>query len=140
MWISKIRLELVFRRAEEECAQNCNEISALAFELVFREIPGKSVQGRGRAEGLGGFFQVTLDDPTGGCVAGVTGAPTGLCLPPASFLAVRFTTGTLAIAHSHVRSEPPPADPARSLPGIRHARSSSPSPTVNFWGVRVGQF
>jgi len=140
LWISKIRLELVFRRAEEECAQNCNEISALAFELVFREIPGKSVQRRGRADRFGGLILVALGDSMGSRVAGVAGPPTGLRLLAAGFLAVRLPATVLAVADSHVWAEPSPADPAWSLPGIRHARSSSPSPAVNFWGVRVGQF
>lgn len=38
--INKIRADLVFRRAEEKCTQNPNEISTLAPELVFREVPG----------------------------------------------------------------------------------------------------
>lgn len=64
----------------------------------------------------------------GGRVPGVTGAPTGLRLLPTGSLAVRLTASVLAVADSHVWPEPPPADLARSLPGIGHARSSSPQP------------
>ena len=52
--INPIRLELVFRRPQEQCAQNPNKISALASELVFREVPRKSVQRRWRADRLDG--------------------------------------------------------------------------------------
>ncbi len=121
-----IRRELVFRRAEEKCAQNPNKISALPSELVFREVPGKSVQWRWRADRFDGLILVALGDSMGGRVAAVTGAPTGLRLLPAGSLAVRFTASALSVADSHVWPEPPPADPARSLPGIGHARSSSP--------------
>jgi hypothetical protein len=126
--INGIRLELVFCRAQQECAQNPNKISALASELVFREVPGKSVQRRGRADRFGGLILVALGDSMGGRVAGVAGAPTGLRLLAASSLAVRFTASALAVADSHVWPEPPSADPARSLPDIGHARSSSPRP------------
>jgi hypothetical protein len=126
--INCIRLGLVFRRAEEECTQNPNEISALASELVFREVPGKSVQRRWGAERFGGLILVALGDSMGGRVTGVAGAPTGLRLLATGCLAVRLTASALAIADSHVWPEPSPADPARSFPGIGHARSSSPPP------------
>jgi hypothetical protein len=125
--INEISLELVFRRAEDQCSHNPNEISTLSSELVFRQIPGKLVQRRRRPHWLGGFVLVALADSAGGRVAGVAGAPTGLRLLAAGFLAVRLTAGALAVAHSHIRPEPPPADPARSLPGIGHARPSSPA-------------
>jgi hypothetical protein len=127
--IKWIRLELIFRRTEEECAQNANEVSALASELVFREIPGKSVQRRWGAERFGGLILVALGDSMGGRVAGVAGAPTGLRLLAAGSLAVRFTASALAVADSNVGPEPSPANPARSLPGIGHARSWSPRPS-----------
>jgi hypothetical protein len=41
--INKMRPELGFREPDQECCQNRNEISALASELVFRELPGKLV-------------------------------------------------------------------------------------------------
>jgi hypothetical protein len=126
--INRIRLALVFRGAEEECTQNPNEISALTSELVFREVPGKLVQRRRGADRFGGLILVALGDSMGDRVAGVAGAPTGLRLLAAGSLAVRLTATALAVADSHVWPEPPPADPARSLPGIGHARSSSPAP------------
>lgn len=126
--INRIRLELVFRRAEEECAQNPNKISTLASELVFREVPGKSVQRRRCPDRFGGPILVAQGDSMSGRVARIAGAPTGLRLLAAGSLAVRFTASALAVADSHVWPEPPSADPARSLPGIGHARSSSPPP------------
>jgi hypothetical protein len=72
---------------------------------------------------------VALGDSMGGRVAGVAGAPTGLRLLAAGSLAVRFTASALAVADSNVWPEPSPADPARSLPGIGHARSWSPRPS-----------
>jgi hypothetical protein len=127
--INWIRRELVFRCAQQKCAQNPNKISALASELVFREVPGKSVQRRWGTDRLDGLVLVTLGDSMGGRVAGVAGPPTGLRLLAAGCLAVRLTASALAVADSHVWPEPPSADPARSLPGIGHARSSSPPPS-----------
>jgi hypothetical protein len=45
--INEIERDLVFRGAQDKCACNPNEISALGSELVFRDDPGKSVQWRG---------------------------------------------------------------------------------------------
>jgi hypothetical protein len=42
--ISDIRPELVFRRPQQNSAQNANEISTFSSELVFRQIPGKLIQ------------------------------------------------------------------------------------------------
>ena len=131
--INQIGPELVFRGTQQKCAHNPNEISALASELVFREIPGKLAQRRGRAERLGVLVLVSLGDSVGRGVAGIAGAPTGLRILPAGLLAVRLTTGVLAVADSHVWPEPPPADPARSLPSIGHARPSSPALLGQFW-------
>ena len=39
-----MQADLVFCGAHQECAHNSQEISCLAAELVFREVPGKSVQ------------------------------------------------------------------------------------------------
>jgi hypothetical protein len=39
-----MQADLVFCGAHQECSHNCQEISCLAAELVFREVPGKSVQ------------------------------------------------------------------------------------------------
>jgi hypothetical protein len=126
--INQIRPELVFRCPQEKCAQNPNKISALPSELVFREVPRKSVQRWRRADRFGGLILVALGDSMGGRVTGVAGTPTGLGFLAAGFLAVRFPATALAVADSHVWAEPSPAVPARSLPGIGHARSSSPAP------------
>ena len=138
--INRIRLELVFRRPEEKCAQNPNEIRALPSELVFREVPGKLAQRRRGAEGLSRPVLIALGDSMGDRVAGITGPPTGLRFLAPGLLAVRSTAGALTVADSRVGAEPPPADPAWSLPGIGHARPSSPLRVVNFWRAGVGQF
>jgi hypothetical protein len=44
--ISYIGPELVFRRPQQNSAQNSNEISTFGSELVFRQIPGKLIQRR----------------------------------------------------------------------------------------------
>ena len=138
--INRIRLELVFRHPEEKCAQNPNEIRALPSELVFREVPGKLAQRRRGAEGLSRPVLIALGDSMGDRVAGITGPPTGLRFLAPGLLAVRSTAGALTVADSRVGAEPPPADPAWSLPGIGHARPSSPLRVVNFWRAGVGQF
>ncbi len=67
-----MRLELVFRGAQDECAYNPNKISSFAPELVFRQIPGKWVERGRHPQGLrrrlGGIVEL---DPVGGCVAAV---------------------------------------------------------------------
>jgi hypothetical protein len=45
-------------------------------------------------------------------------------------LALQFLAGVLTIAHTRIRPEPPPADRARPLSGLRHRDSSSPRPTA----------
>jgi hypothetical protein len=111
----------------------------LTSQLVFREVPGQSVQWRRGAEGFGGLILIALDDAVGGCIAGVAGAPTGLRLLTPGFLAIRLLAGALAVADAVVWTEPSPTDPARSLPGIGHARPSSSKSVVNFWRAEVGQ-
>lgn len=136
--MKKIRVELVFRGAQQECAQNPNEISTLPSELVFRQIPGELVQRWGRADRRGSFVLVANCESMGRSVAGVAGAPSGLRLSPASFLAVRSIAGVLAVADSVVWPEPSPAHPARSLPGIGHPRSSSLRPGGQLLASRGG--
>jgi len=131
--ISKIRLELVFCGLHEECAHNRNEISALAAELVFRQVPGKSIQGWRHTERFSVRVLVALLEASGGDVAGITGAPTGLCFLAPGLLAVRLAAGVLAVADSVIRLEPPAADPAGSLPGIGHAGTSSAGWVGQFW-------
>ena len=52
---SQMRVELVFRGADEECYHNTNEISTLGPELIFREVPGKLVQRRRQPERFRGW-------------------------------------------------------------------------------------
>jgi len=39
-----MQADLVFRGAHQECTHNAKEISRFAADLVFRDVPGKSVQ------------------------------------------------------------------------------------------------
>ena len=141
--INDLRLQLVFRGPQEKCANNPNEISAFATELVFREVPGKLVQ-RGRDTQrfgvFGGVRPMALVDPVGDSVTGVAGSPTGLGFLAAGLLAVRPIAGSLTLADSRVRTEPPPADPARFLPGFGHARPWSPGWVGQFCRAGVGRF
>jgi hypothetical protein len=131
--ISEIRLELVFRGLDEKCTHNRNEISALAGELVFRHVPGKSVQRRGCTERFGVGVLVALLKAIGGGVGGIAGAPGGLGFLAPGLLAVRLAAGLLAVADSVIRLEPPAADSAWPFPGIGHARSSSAGWVGQFW-------
>jgi hypothetical protein len=38
-----MRAHLVFRGAHQECTHNAKKISGFAADLVFRQVPGKSV-------------------------------------------------------------------------------------------------
>ena len=89
---------------------------------------------------FGDVRPVALVDAVGGGVAGVAAAPTGLGLLATGFLAVGVTAGALTWADSRVRTEPPPADPARFLPGFGHARPWSPGWVGQFWRVGAGRF
>lgn len=131
--ISQIRPELVFRGLQEKYAHNRNEINALTLELVFRQVPGKSGQGWGSTEWFSVRVLVALLDAIGSGVAGIAGAPTGLCLLAPGFLAVRLAAGVLAVAYSVIRLEPPAADPAWPLAGIGHAGPSSLVWVGQFW-------
>ena len=141
--INEIGPELVFRGAQEKCTHNPNEISAFASELVFRQVPGKFVQRRGYTERFGRarrLRRVALIDSIGGGVASVSATPTGLCLLAPGRLALGLSAGSLAVADSRVRSEPPPADPAGFLPGIGHLPSSSAVQMAHFCRAWVGRF
>ena len=124
--ISYIRAELVFRGAEEKSAHNPNEISAFSPKLVFRQIPGKLVQRRRQAQRFGGRIgaQCPLLDAIGRCVVRVPRAPVRLRFAAARRLALLRAAGALPHANSRVRPKPPPADGARSLPGLGHGSSS----------------
>jgi len=47
-----MRPELVFRGAQQECAQNSNEISAFGPELVFRQVSRQFVERGGHPHRL----------------------------------------------------------------------------------------
>ena len=141
--ISYIRAELVFRSAEEKSAHNPNEISAFSPELVFRQIPGKLVQRRWQAQRFGGRIgaQCPLLDAIGRCVVRVPSAPVRLRFAAARRLALRRGAGALPRADSRVRPKPPPADGARSFPGLGHGSSSpcSAPPSDQIQWVTIGK-
>ena len=141
--ISYIHAELVFRGAEEESAHNTNEISTFGSELVFRQIPGKLVQRRWQAQRFGRRIgtQCPLLDTVGGCVVRVPHAPARLRLATPPRLALRCGAGALPRADSRVRPKPPPADGARSLPGLGHGSSSpcSAPPSDQIQWVTIGK-
>jgi len=130
---SEIGLELVFHCFEEKFAHNRNEINALAWELVFCQVPGKLVQRRGSTERFGVLVLVALLDAIGGGIARIAGAPTGLCFLSPGLLAVRLAAGVLAVADAVIWLEPPAADPAGPLVGIGHAGPSSSALVGQFW-------
>jgi hypothetical protein len=141
--INQIRPELVFRGSDHQCSHNPNEISPLCSELVFRKVPGKLVQGRGKSQWFWRWLSLRhpLINPVGDGVARVPAPPTGLALLPPRRLTLRFTAGVLAVSYSRVRPEPPAADRTRSLPGLWHGDASwsprvsadSPGSDQNAW-------
>ena len=127
--ISCLRADLVFRGAHQECPHNSKKISRFAADLVFRQIPGKSVQrGRYTQRFRRLFLHLTLLNAVPCRVIRVRGAPPRLSLLPPCCLALRLLAGVLTVADTRIRPEPPPADRARPLPGLRHRDSSSPRP------------
>lgn len=152
--ISNIHPELVFRGPQEKSAENRNEISSLGAELVFCQIPGQLVQRRRHAQRFDRriFRRRTVLNPVRGSVVRVSPAPVRLCLPTAGCLALRLSAGALALSDSRVRPKPPPANRARSLPGLWHGElPSSPRRRVrlsglrseslgHFWQAGAGQF
>ena len=135
--MSDIRPELVFRGTQEDSAQNPNEISALTPELVFRQIPGKLVQRRRHAQRFGrriGCNRALLD-PVSGRVLPVPHPPARLRLTAPRGLALGLAAGPLPRSDSRVRPKPPPANRARSLPGLWHGDPSwSPCRRQCLWG------
>ena len=82
--INDIRLELVFRGADEKCSHKPNEISCLGPELVFRDVPGKLVQWSGYSQWFRrGFGHRALLDPVGDGVVRIPTPPTRLSFLPA---------------------------------------------------------
>ena len=128
--IKHLRADLVFRGAHQECTHNTKKISGFAADLVFRQIPGKSVQRGWQTQGFRRLcLCLTLLDAIRCRVIRVRGAPSRLSLLPPCCLALRLVAGVLTVAHTRIRPEPPPADRARPLPGLRH-RASSSAPTT----------
>lgn len=120
-----MRADLVFRGAHHECAHKPKKISALGPELVFCEVPGKSLQGGGQTQRFGRLLpRPALQQTVAGGVIGIAGAPARLGLLPPSRLALRPAAGVLAIPNTRIRPEPPAADGAGSLPGLGHRDSS----------------
>jgi hypothetical protein len=87
----QILADLVFRGAYQECAHNAQEISGLAAELVFREIPGKAVQRRRDTQWLRGpcLCMASLE-AIAGSVVRVLHPPSGLRLFPPRRLTLRL--------------------------------------------------
>ena len=121
--------DLVFRRAHQECAHNCKEISCFAADLVFRDIPGKSVQRSWHTQQLRNPFLCAAPLHTiAGRVVRVLRPPTSLGLFPARPLALPLTARVLTRADPRIGTEPAAADGTGSLPGSGHRDSSSPPP------------
>ena len=122
-------------------------------DLVFCEIPRKSVQGRRHTRRLRRpFLGMTTLKAIARCVIRVLRAPARLSLLPARRLALWLSARMLAVSHSRVRTEPAAANRAWSLPDGEHRDSSSPLPRAaparrspsdalgHFWRVEVGHF
>ena len=138
--MSDIRPELVFRGTQEDSTQNHNEIGAFSPELIFRQIPGKLVQRRRHSQRFGrriGCDRALLDPVSGG-VLRVPDAPVRLRLTAPRCLTFWLAAGPLSRSDSRVRSKPPPANRARSLPGLWHGDPPwSPCPGQCSAGVRI---
>jgi len=136
--IKHIRAELVFRGTHQECSHNSNKISAFLPELVFRQIPGKSVQRGGQSQWLRRLFlRVTLLDPVGYGVIRIRGAPPGLGPFPPRRLALWLAARMLARSHSRVGTEPMAAKGTRSLPGCGHRDSIIATPATPSLSVQA---
>ena len=109
-------------------------------ELVFREVPGKLVQGSGQSQRFRIFplRRALVNTPRDG-ITGVAIAPVCLGLLPSRRLTVGISTGPLPGSHARVRPEPPATDRARSLPGLGHRDDPSSSSRLLALGIS-GQF
>jgi hypothetical protein len=106
-----MRPELVFRGAPQNCAYNPKEISSFAPELVFRQIPGKSVERGRHPQGLrrrlGGIAEL---DAIGRRVAAIRRPPPCLRLLAPRRLAFRLAARPLPYPYSRIGREPVVAD------------------------------
>jgi hypothetical protein len=118
---------LVLRVPHEDLAQNPKEIRTLYPELVLRDVPGQSVEGRPHAQRLGPCHRrgTHLDPPRGEVVC-VGCPPRRLRLCTALPLTRHRRARPLSRADSRIRTEPLPATTARSA-AVRggHASPSS---------------
>ena len=98
-------------------------------ELVFRYIPGKLVQWSRQTEHFRRWWRLRrapVKPPVDG-ITQVPVAPTRQRLPPPRELTFRPGAGALTESYSCIRSEPPAADRAWSLPGLWHRDDPSSS-------------
>jgi hypothetical protein len=123
-----MRLELVLRGIEEKCPHNPHKISTFNSELVLRDIPGKSRQGRTQAQRFRWSAKGTADlDPAGDEVVWVPGAPCRLGLLAAGSLTIGLSAGALTGSYPWIGPEPAAADTAGFLMSVGHGDLSSPS-------------
>jgi hypothetical protein len=85
------------RGSKQDCAENPNEISAFHPELVLRDVPGKSAQGRRQTQRLGRLILIAaFFDPAGNEVIRIPIPPRLLRLDSAGRLAIQLTTSSLS--------------------------------------------
>ncbi len=127
--LKQMQTDLVFRGTHQKCAHNAKEISNFAAQLVFRHVPGKSVQRRGHSQRLRlSFLHTALLDTIAGGIVRVLRPPLSLSLLPSRRLALRLTTCPLTHSDPRMGTEPAAADGTGSLPGSGHRDSSSLRP------------
>ena len=125
--INEMQPNLVFCGAHQKCAHNAKEISSFAAGLIFRDVPGKSVQRSGHTQRLRLPFlcAAPLETIAGGIIR-VLRPPLSLGLVPSHPLALRLTARPLTHSNPWMGTEPATADRTGSLPGSGHRDSSSP--------------
>ena len=117
--INELHAPLVLRALHEDSTHNPKEMSALRAELVLRDVPGKSVQGRRGCGGVGprrtrgGSSQ----NPSSGEVVRLSPTPACLGLLAPDLLTRRRGTSPLAITYPRVRVKPLTTDPTRARLG-----------------------
>lgn len=95
----------------------------MGLELVFRHIPGKSLQRRPNVRSAG--FIAHVHNAIADAVVGVSPAPARLRPRPSCSLALRLPARALPLAHPRVRPEPASATAALVFP--RPAAGHAPS-------------
>jgi hypothetical protein len=116
--IRRIAPYLVFRDFEQDSAQTPNKLSTLCAELVFRDVPGQSVQRRWRRRRQSACLRVVSLGPHAPRthVVGIALAPARLAAPSPLFLAGRVLARLLAPPDAGVLLEPPSTDATGSFP------------------------